>query len=244
MAKRKIPVHNVTPDEVMENKSFCMLPWIHMHITPDGKPLPCCIGNMKYADSIGRKNLSIDEMVNSPFMKNLRNMMIKGERHEVCDGCHKIEDTSEGTWSFRKTVNKKYGKYAGNILRRTDREGHIIEFKMRYFDIRLSHVCNMKCRTCNSGYSSLWEAEDKKQGINFTGDMMHDRNPTKFEEILEHVPYMEECYFAGGEPLVDDYHYYLLEALIEQGRTDVKLSYNTNLSKLKFKNYNVLELWE
>ena len=244
MAKRKIPVHNVTPDEVMKNKSFCMLPWIHMHITPDGKSLPCCISNMKYADAIGRKDLSIEEMVNSPFMKDLRNMMIKGERHEVCNSCHKIEDTSKGTWSFRKTVNKKYGKYAGNILRRTDRYGHIIEFKMKYFDIRLSHVCNMKCRTCNSGYSSLWEAEDKKQGINFTGDMMHNRNPTRFEGILEHVPYMEECYFAGGEPLVDDYHYYLLEALIEQGRTDVKLSYNTNLSKLKFKQYDVLALWE
>jgi hypothetical protein len=74
--------------------------------------------------------------------------------------------------------------------------------------------------------------------------MMHDRNPTKFKEILEHVPYMEECYFAGGEPMVDDYHYYLLEALIEKGRTDVKLTYNSNLSRLKFKNYNVLELWE
>ena len=244
MAGRKIPIHNVTPGEALENNAFCMLPWIHMHITPDGKALPCCIGNMKYADSIGRKDKTFEQMVNSDFMKDLRLKMIKGERHEICNGCHRVEDSGSGSWSFRKTVNKKYGKYVGNILRRTEADGHIIEFKMRYFDIRLSHVCNMKCRTCNSGYSSLWEAEDKKQGINYTGDMMHDRNPTKFEEILEHVPHMEECYFAGGEPMVDDYHYYLLEALIEQGRTDVRLSYNTNLSRLKFKNYNVLELWE
>ncbi len=183
-------------------------------------------------------------MVNSDFMKELRLKMIKGERHEVCKGCYKIEDSGTGTYSFRNTANQKYQRHAGRVLRRTDENGNLMDFEMRYYDIRLSHVCNMKCRTCNSGYSSLWEAEDKKQGINITTDMMHDRNPTKFEEILEHVPYMEECYFAGGEPMVDDYHYYLLEALIEQGRTDVRLSYNTNLSKLKFKKYDVLALWE
>ena len=241
---RRIPIHNITARDVMKNNSFCMLPFVHMHITPDGKPLPCCIGNMKYANAIGRKDLSIEEMVNSDFMKQLRVDMIAGKRHEVCNGCHMTEDSGTGTYSFRNTVNEKFGKYATKVLRRTTRDGHLADFEMRYFDIRLTHVCNMKCRSCNSGYSSLWEAEDKKQGINITHDMMQDQNPTKFEEILEHVPYMQECYFAGGEPLVDDYHYYLLEALIEQGRTDVKLSYNTNLSKLKFKKYNVLELWE
>jgi len=244
MAGRKIPTWNITPGDALRNDAFCILPFIHMHITPDGKPLPCCIGNMKYADSIGRKDLSIEEMVNSPFMKKLRTDMIKGVRQEVCNGCHKIEDTGTGTYSFRKTANEKYQRHTGRVLRRTSQDGHLLDFEMRYYDIRLSHVCNMKCRSCNSGYSSLWEAEDKKQGINITRDMMHDQNPTKFEEILEHIPYMEECYFAGGEPLVDDYHYYLLEALIEQGRTDVRLSYNTNLSKLKFKKYDVLELWE
>lgn len=241
---RKIPIHNVTAEEVLSNDAFCMLPWVHMHITPDGKPLPCCIGNMKYASAIGRKDLSIEEMVNSDFMMQLRQDMINGERHEVCNGCHKIEDSGTGTYSFRNTANEKYGRHAQRVLRRTMKDGHLADFEMKYFDIRLSHVCNMKCRTCNSGYSSLWEAEDKKQGINITLDMMHERNPTKFEEILAHIPYMEECYFAGGEPLVDEYHYLMLEALIEQGRTDVKLSYNTNLSKLKYKKYDVLALWE
>ncbi len=90
---RKIPIHNISPGEALGNDSFCMLPFLHMHITPDGKPLPCCIGSMDYADEIGRKDKTIEEMVNSPFMKDLRLKMIKGERHGVCSGCHKIEDT-------------------------------------------------------------------------------------------------------------------------------------------------------
>ena len=227
-----------------ENKAFCMLPFVHMHVTPDGKPLPCCIGNMKYAGAIGRKDLSIEEMINSPFMKKLRIDMIAGEKHEVCNGCHKIEDSGTGVYSFRNTVNEKYGKWKKKVLRRTATDGHLADFEMKYCDFRLSHVCNMKCRSCNSGYSSLWEAEDKKQGINLTIDMMPERNIDIFDELLTHIPYMEECYFAGGEPLVDEYHYKMLEELIKKGRTDVKLSYNTNLSKLKFKKYNVLDMWE
>ena len=55
---------------------------------------------------------------------------------------------------------------------------------------------------------------------------------------------MEEVYFAGGEPLLMDEHYYILEKLIEIGRTDVRLRYNTNLGFIKFKKWDNLELWK
>jgi MoaA/NifB/PqqE/SkfB family radical SAM enzyme len=55
---------------------------------------------------------------------------------------------------------------------------------------------------------------------------------------------MEKAYFAGGEPLITEEHYILLEEMIKQGRTDIKLSYNTNLSNLKFKDKDLLALWK
>jgi sulfatase maturation enzyme AslB (radical SAM superfamily) len=54
---------------------------------------------------------------------------------------------------------------------------------------------------------------------------------------------VEEIYFAGGEPLIMDEHYMILEKLIEIGNLDVRLRYNTNLSNLKFKNWDLLNLW-
>ena len=54
----------------------------------------------------------------------------------------------------------------------------------------------------------------------------------------------EEIYFAGGEPLAIEEHFLLLEWLIKNGATQVRLRYNTNFSMLKFKNYDVLELWK
>jgi hypothetical protein len=63
-------------------------------------------------------------------------------------------------------------------------------------------------------------------------------------QMEEHIPYLEQVYFAGGEPLIMKEHYYLLEKLIEAGRTDVCIQYNTNFSELAFKDKHVFEYWK
>ena len=240
----KIDVHEIDKEWMLtENPSFCMLPWVSMHLTPDGKPLPCCIGSMDHADAIGRKDLSLNEMVNSEFMNELRKDMLAGVKNDMCASCHKTEATGSGMFSFRNTANKKWSQHFRPALRQTYKDGSLARFQMRYFDFRLSNVCNFKCRSCNSGYSTLWAAEDLKQGIDIAIDTFPERNMELLKEVLEHVPYIKEAYFAGGEPLVDEYHYMILEEFLKQDRTDIQLSYNTNLSKLKFKDWNVLEMW-
>lgn len=246
MAKNEmIPVHNVTANEMLfESDTFCMLPFVSQHLTPDGKVLPCCIGNLSTGKELGRKDLNLEGMVNSDVMKELRLDMIQGNKNSICNTCYKTEEARSGMYSFRNTANSKWGAdYVHEVLRNTDDTGKLHNFKMRYFDFRLSNVCNFKCRSCNSGYSTLWQAEDAKQGIPSSIDIMPERNKSLLEEVLEHIPHMQEAYFAGGEPVVDENHYIILEELLRQGRTDVQLNYNTNLSRLKFKDYDLLALW-
>jgi sulfatase maturation enzyme AslB (radical SAM superfamily) len=64
------------------------------------------------------------------------------------------------------------------------------------------------------------------------------------EEVLEHVEHIDLAYFAGGEPLITEEHYVMLEEMIRKGRTDITLRYNTNASNIKYKNHNVLDLWK
>jgi sulfatase maturation enzyme AslB (radical SAM superfamily) len=71
-----------------------------------------------------------------------------------------------------------------------------------------------------------------------------DSNDELYNQFLPYFSGIEEFYFAGGEPLLTDKHYDILEYLISIGKTDVKLSYNTNLSNLIYKNKSVLELWQ
>ena len=41
-----------------------------------------------------------------------------------------------------------------------------------------------------------------------------------------------------------DEHWYVMNKLVELGRTDVQVHYNTNLSKLKYKDNDAIELWK
>ena len=54
---------------------------------------------------------------------------------------------------------------------------------------------------------------------------------------------MKTAYFAGGEPLMMQEHYDCLDYLIEHNLVDVSLSYSTNLSVLRFKKYDLIDLW-
>jgi hypothetical protein len=64
------------------------------------------------------------------------------------------------------------------------------------------------------------------------------------QEIMPLLPTLERIHFAGGEPLLSEDHYQILERLVQLRRTDVRLSYNTNLSRLHFKQHDVVALWK
>ena len=63
----------------------------------------------------------------------------------------------------------------------------------------------------------------------------------EFEPMLEHI---EQIYWAGGEPIIMDEHWSIMNKLVEMGKTDIRIFYNTNFTKLKYKKYDVLDLWK
>jgi len=65
-----------------------------------------------------------------------------------------------------------------------------------------------------------------------------------WEQLLEHIDYVEQIYFAGGEPLMMEEHYLILEELERRGRFDVRLIYNTNFTEVKLKDRYVFDYWK
>ena len=124
-------------------------------------------------------------------------------------------------------------------------DGTVPDFKMHYFDIRFSNICNFKCRTCGSEFSSQWAAEDRHYDKN-KPIVIHadDHKGDLLNEVLDHVEHIDLAYFAGGEPLITEEHYVILEEMIRKGRTDTVLRYNTNASTIKYKNHDILSLWK
>jgi len=54
-------------------------------------------------------------------------------------------------------------------------------------------------------------------------------------------PFLSKIYFAGGEPILSDEHWSILDELIEKNYTRIKLMYNTNFTLLTYKGRNLLD---
>lgn len=228
-----------------KSKTFCMIPWVHLHTTPEGVAAPCCIAeSCATPDGVGdSKKQRLIELVNSDKMNQLRLDMLTGKENIECSKCYNHD--AQGVDSFRTTSNKQWKNAFEDVLNNTNLEdGSLKQFKMRYFDIRFSNICNFKCRTCGSAFSTQWEQEDLKNGVFYAKIIPKNNNKKFLQDIVDQIPNMEIAYFAGGEPLITDEHYILLEEMIRSNHTDIQLRYNTNMSNLKFKDKDLLGLWK
>jgi MoaA/NifB/PqqE/SkfB family radical SAM enzyme len=213
-----------------------------MYVNADGTVLPCCVAD-HHLPLGNTQHASIDTIWNDTRYKNLRQKMIKGETCAECKSCYRNEES--GIKSFRQSINQQYSKYIPTADD-TNADGSLDSMNLRHFDVRWSNICNFKCRSCSSTYSSSWATEDNASGANkkvfiFAGG---ENNDSLYDQFVPHFSNIEEFYFAGGEPLLTDKHYDILEYLISINKTSVKLRYNTNLSNLKYKNKSVIELWK
>ena len=225
-----------------ESKVFCMFPWVHLNATPKGDIYPCCSND--YTNPVGNTaNMSLSEAVNTDYMKQLRLDMLAGKSSKICDFCYNHEKA--GPYSFRTYSLEHFDKHFDEVIQNTHTDGTLDNFKMRYFDIRFSNICNFKCRTCGSEFSSQWALEDKKHFKPDGPVVIHvdDERGNVLQEVLDNVEHIDLAYFAGGEPLITPEHYVILEELIRKGRTDTVLRYNTNASNLKYKSYDIIKLW-
>jgi organic radical activating enzyme len=229
--------------QLMHSETFCMLPWIHLHAWPDGRAYPCCLANGDHP--VGNfKEKSMREIWNDTDMREMRLNMLDNQPCRQCTDCY--EQESHGFASMRNNSNKNFGQHIAEIDL-TLPDGSLPDMRLHYWDVRFSNICNLKCRSCGSIFSSRWYDDDVKlwgkplrPRVQFAGRHEED----VWEQMQEHIPYLEQIYFAGGEPLIMEEHNRILKLLISKGNTGVRLIYNTNLTELKFKKESVLDLWK
>jgi organic radical activating enzyme len=235
--------------KLTQSKTFCMLPWVHMHGFPDGRAYPCCLSDYWHPVGDLRAN-TMREIWNQTPYKNMRKNMLADKPCKECTKCY--EQERHGAFSMRNNSNRTYGHII-NEINDTQPDGHHPEFKIRYWDVRFSNLCNFRCRTCGPVFSSNWFNDHVKLHNRVPEVLGRNMNRVEYaggdedtieKQMIEHVPYLEQVYFAGGEPLIMKEHYALLERLIDLGKTDVRIIYNTNFSELRYKNKHVFEYWK
>ena len=204
---------------------MCLNPFMNLEIDVDGSITSCCEIDKSSKDLPilpNIKSTTIKQVLNSEYIKKIQQDFLQGKKPNYCNQCWKKEDV--GITSKRQ--RDQY--YFKDLLYTT-------EYKQKSnlvaLDMKLGFACNLKCRICGYPSSSAWYAEDKKfisvptleeidYGFTLNRNFWLDQI-----DSLENIKYLT---FAGGEPFLDKTHIHLLKKLVDTGRTDIFIHYNTN----------------
>jgi MoaA/NifB/PqqE/SkfB family radical SAM enzyme len=227
----------------MTNKcaGLCILPWIHASIGTTGAVFPCCRVICFEPDQFGNLNHNnLESIRQNKTFTEFRQMMLEGQSPVICKGCYQEE--SSGISSLRQQFNNEYPDLVEKVISENKTEA----LPLRYAEVRFSNQCNLSCRTCHLEFSSSWHKDHealygKAQKIIYPHADKEEGLLGELEAALDSI---DMIYIAGGEPLIQKQHYDMLEMLIRKNRTDIKLVYDTNLTKLSFGKKSVLNLWK
>ena len=229
--------------ELLKNsKHFCMMPWVHMHLWPAGYTYPCCMSDPDLP--IGNtKTQSLQEIWNGPELRKIRTNMLQDQPSPECRRCYELEQNGMST--LRTGSIQNYAHHWSRI-ESTDDDGAAGDVNMAYMDIRFNNLCNLKCRSCGPQFSSSW-FEDHKQ---MYGKLDHPKILKVRDDMLNFMDELEpllatveRVYWAGGEPLITDEHYRILDKWIAMGKRDVKMDYTTNFTQMGYKKKTAFEYW-
>lgn len=229
-----------------KSKTFCVLPWMHIATNASGNFRVCCNSTpgknfiMKedrtpyklYADDL-------HEVWNSETYKTIRKQLLNGEEPEMCERCFREERA--GVKSARQGWNKRW-------VDETVVYDENPELDVRYVDIRLGNLCNLKCRMCNPYASNQWVKEWGLLHDNFSESeskrltsMDWPENEKTWENLFSISDTVEEIYLTGGEPTVIKEQHRLLQHFIDLGTAkNIRLKYNINMTNIP---NHLLEAW-
>lgn len=166
---------------------YCAAPWRGLHINPQGNVKTCCAGNPNLLGNL--ETQSIDSILNSDLMSEIRVSLAQGKPHGYCSNCVRAERfgaDSERQW--HNNVNPGFD-YATAGLR--------YHYPV-IVDVRWNTTCNLSCNYCGSACSSKWAS---LQGKHFrSGTRPYFDSVCDF--IAQHHEHIHEVALVGGEPLL------------------------------------------
>ena len=226
--------------KLKQSTSFCMLPFMHIYGSAKGDLVPCCEAQEVPLNHPGE---AAQSAWNNDNYRELRRALANGERPERCNVCWHNEDS--GIVSNRQQWEKDNWDTFGDII--SVNEDYSVNNDPQWLELKVSNFCNLKCIMCST-FSSYKRSQDidilKKYGGDYTEELM--RPTTLFEslnrwpDLWEHVHTLQ---FTGGEPIINQEHYDLLDGIPKHRRSHIKLRYASNLSYIKFKKHDLIKIW-
>lgn len=233
--------------------TFCPAPFMHQSMKVDGAIKACC-RSLPRITTI--RKTTLEEAWNHPELRQIRIDMLENVENNRCKICYDQEKV--GVKSLRNILNTDKQKLedANHALNHMNDDG-TVNVLPTWIELKLSNLCNLKCRMCGPVDSTQWFSDYKSvkhlyaehhqdfiknQGVESTPliDALDQNFYQKLDRLLSNV---NRISFAGGEPLFDDNHYQVLKSVLQRAH-EITLSYSTNLTVLNTKKHDVFKFWK
>lgn len=244
--------------ELLESKSFCIMPWVHLATEPNGDVKICCLSSKRIRSTDKNFNLGNDDVIdiyNSEQIRKNRKHMLEGIRIPECGHCWREEDA--GGFSQRQGVTEQWlHEYPElyDIIEEGAKNNYHVEHAPMYYDFRFGNLCNLKCRSCGSLNSTQINKEYKDLSTKYPNTTFFFDSGEKYEllndwyktdqfnkNVYNNIDKIKKIYVTGGEPTLIEENYKIMEKIVELGRAkEVTIMFNTNMTNLRDDFYELI----
>jgi len=233
--KKFIPIMNeISP-------TFCMAKWHHTTIYLQTGETHSCYHPRPHKIPLDEVIIDPSALHNTSQKKLERLEMLNGGKPSGCQYCWNIENMGDDYVSDRKERNSTI--YTLERFEQIKTGAWDQNINPEYIEISFGNECNFKCGYCHPKHSSAYHKEIKDFGPYTT--VKNHRNDIDWFKVYEEEtnPYVEAWWrwwpevkntlnilrITGGEPLLQQSTWRLLDDLDQNPAPNLELNINTNL---------------
>jgi len=207
--------------------NFCSAPFRGFYQGIDGKISVCCLAPVLV------DNNNYEEAIHDPSIVKLRQEFLNNKIPEECKMCS--PEVRTGITELCSSENNEYA---------------VDYHEPVFLDLLWSNKCNFACMGCSPRISSAMikykSAVDiiaplNEQNVNYEWNSK-DEQQNRIDYILKNIKTIKRIHLNGGEPLMQEGFYDLLEQLIELNLTHIGIWTHTNGSVSKYRGKNIIDL--
>lgn len=201
-------------------KNFCALPFHHVAVHTNGAYNICCQHTVPHEHTLNIKTSDPDTWTKSQYVQEVQQYFLQDKRHPGCESCWGHDD--HDMTSLRQRVMKEY------TILGIDTQNPSI----KYAEINLGNLCNLKCLMCNENESSAILAENVRLGINVSNQQDLKWNQSALDnarKIIKSKPRVLNI--RGGEPFYNKDLLTLVHEIPDQQARQMMLHITTNATE-------------
>jgi MoaA/NifB/PqqE/SkfB family radical SAM enzyme len=165
---------------------YCAAPWRGLHINPRGDVKTCCAGDPNMLGNLNSQ--SIEQILHSDVMKEIRQSIQRGEPHAYCYNCVQAERYGRSERDWHNNVSPEFDPVTADNT----------EHRPTLIDVRWNTTCNLSCNYCAEACSSKWAAL-KHMSVASGARPYYE---AVCDYLAQHHDHIREVALVGGEPLL------------------------------------------